>query len=239
MTLAARLDILPLPQRELWPALAAVPDHFVLYGGTALALRLAHRASVDFDFFTSETFDAERLLRLPFASDAEVLQRQPDTLTLSVARSAPVKVSFFGGVDFGRVGDPQRTADGILQVASTLDLFATKLKVLLQRVQLRDYQDLAAILRMGLALRDGLGAAATLFGKSFPPTEAAKALVYFQGDAANVPAEDQDVLSKAVADWDCTLASITKRSSVRPRRPQSGISAQTTLAQNDHGCPVV
>ena len=211
MTLAARLDILPLSQRELWPALAAVPDHFVLYGGTALALRLAHRASVDFDFFTSETFDAERLLR-PFAADAEVLQRQPDTLTLSVATSsAPVKVSFFGGIDFGRVGDPQRTADGILQVASTLDLFAAKLKVLLQRVQPRDYQDLAAILRTGLALRDGLGAA-TLFGKSFPPTEAAKALVYFQGDAANVPAKDQDILAKAVADWDCTLASVTKRS---------------------------
>ena len=215
MTLAARLDILPLAQRELWPALAGVPDHFVLYGGTALALRLAHRASVDFDFFTSETFDAERLLRLPFAADAEVLQRQPDTLTLSVATSsAPVKVSFFGGIDFGRVGDPQRTADGILQVASTLDLFAAKLKVLLQRVQPRDYQDLAAILRTGLALRDGLGAAATLFGKSFPPTEAAKALVYFQGDAANVPAKDQDILAKAVADWDCTLASVTKRSSV-------------------------
>jgi len=35
--------------------LAGVPPHFILYGGTALALRLGHRESVDFDFFSSET----------------------------------------------------------------------------------------------------------------------------------------------------------------------------------------
>ena len=212
MTLRPRLDTLPPPQRELWPALADVPANFVLYGGTGLALRLAHRASVDFDFFASEPLDSERLLRLPFAKSADVLQRQPDTLTLSVTTSAPVKLSFFGGIDFGRVGEPERTADGVIQVASTLDLFATKLKVLLQRVQVRDYQDLAAILRAGLTLRDGLGAAATLFGRTFPPVDAAKALTYFHGDAAKLPAEDRSVLAEAVADWDCTLASIPRMS---------------------------
>ena len=37
--------------RALWPDLAEVPHSFVLYGGTALALRLGHRISEDFDFF--------------------------------------------------------------------------------------------------------------------------------------------------------------------------------------------
>ena len=199
MTFRPRLDVLQEPQRELWPALADVPAEFALYGGTALALRLAHRASVDFDFFTSKPLDSERLLRLPFAKNADVLQRQPDTLTLSVATSGPVKVSFFGGIDFGRVGEPDHTVDGVATVASTLDLFATKLKALLQRVQVRDYQDLAAILRTGFTLRNGLGAAATLFGKTFPPVEAVKALGYFEGDAAKLAAEDRDVLTKAAA----------------------------------------
>ena len=49
MTMAARLDVLPRAQRVLWPSLAQLSDTFVLYGGTALALRLGHRASVDFD----------------------------------------------------------------------------------------------------------------------------------------------------------------------------------------------
>jgi hypothetical protein len=35
-----RLDILPPAQRRLWDELAAVPAEFVLYGGTAIALRL-------------------------------------------------------------------------------------------------------------------------------------------------------------------------------------------------------
>jgi hypothetical protein len=48
---APRLDIVPPPQRRLWDELAAVPAAFVLYGGTAVALQLGHRTSVDFDFF--------------------------------------------------------------------------------------------------------------------------------------------------------------------------------------------
>lgn len=35
-----RLDILPPAQLRLWPELARTPGHFVLYGGTAIALHL-------------------------------------------------------------------------------------------------------------------------------------------------------------------------------------------------------
>jgi len=45
------LDVLPAAQRRLWGELAAVPEGFVLYGGTALALHLGHRKSLAFDFF--------------------------------------------------------------------------------------------------------------------------------------------------------------------------------------------
>ena len=38
-----RLDALPPPQRRLWTELRATPRRFVLYGGTAIALRLAPR----------------------------------------------------------------------------------------------------------------------------------------------------------------------------------------------------
>ena len=61
MAFRPRLDVLSAAQRRLWPALADVPEPFVLYGGTALALRLAHRTSVDFDFFAAEPLDADKL----------------------------------------------------------------------------------------------------------------------------------------------------------------------------------
>ena len=70
-----RLDILPAPQLALWTELDAVPAHFTLYGGTALALRLGHRQSVDFDFFSGVPFDPDALARaIPFLAGAERVQ---------------------------------------------------------------------------------------------------------------------------------------------------------------------
>ena len=214
MTFKPRLDILPDEQRALWPALARVPESFVLYGGTALALRLGHRTSVDFDFFSSEPLDFETLFALPFVRDAEVLQREPASLTVSVPRGksrVPVKVSFFGNLGMGRVGYPQRTDDGVVWVAAVLDLFATKLKVLLQRIATRDYEDIAAILRSGISLEDGLGAAVALYGPQFPPMDAVKTLAWYEvEDARNVDAATRNLLSRTAADWRCAVSEIAK-----------------------------
>ena len=62
-----KLEILPESQRRLWPELVDVPKSFTLYGGTAIALRLGHRQSVDFDFFGSEAFDPDERRARPMA----------------------------------------------------------------------------------------------------------------------------------------------------------------------------
>ena len=210
-----RLDILPNAQQEVWPSLGRLGDAFVLYGGTGLALRLGHRTSADFDFFSPEPLDDERLFGLPLLDNAETLQRSPDTLTVSVPTQTGdrVKVSFFGSVDVGRVGRPDQTEDGVVWVASLADLFASKLKVLLQRVSARDYADIAAILTTGIPLADGLGAARTLFGREFPPIEAVKALGYFgEGDAVNVAETTRAVLRRHTGAWDGSVSRIAKAS---------------------------
>src|SRR6185436_2752375 len=92
-----QLRILPAAQRRLWPELRQVPPHFVLYGGTAVGLWLGHRQSLDFDFFSSESFVPEKLLAdIPFLAGSVLLQSEPNTLTLMLERDGPVKVSFFG-----------------------------------------------------------------------------------------------------------------------------------------------
>jgi hypothetical protein len=99
-----RLEVLPPPQRRLWPELGAIPPRFALYGGTGLAVRLGHRDSVDFDFFSKEPFDARALARdIPFLDGAERLQVGENTLTCRVERDGAVLVSFFGGLGFGQV----------------------------------------------------------------------------------------------------------------------------------------
>jgi Nucleotidyl transferase AbiEii toxin, Type IV TA system len=70
-----RLDILPLPQRRLWDEFAGIPPEFVLYGGTAIALHLGHRESVDFDFFGSRSFDPAKAYVCGAVPDLNALKR--------------------------------------------------------------------------------------------------------------------------------------------------------------------
>ncbi|NKR04605.1 nucleotidyl transferase AbiEii/AbiGii toxin family protein, partial len=110
-------------QRAMLPALTPAREiGLTLYGGTAAALQLGHRQSVDFDFFTAKPLDeAELVAALPFLKDARLVQQGPDTLTVAVsplgADKPPVKLSFFGNLHFGRVGEPKLTKNGELLVA--------------------------------------------------------------------------------------------------------------------------
>jgi hypothetical protein len=195
-----RLDILPPEQRTLWPELRDVPPEFVLYGGTALALRLGHRISVDFDFFSSEPFQvAELEKKLPFFDKPEVLQRKDNTLTFTVHRARPIKLSFFGGISFGRIGEPERTEDGVLAVASLLDLAGTKASVVQMRAEVKDYRDVLALLKAGLPLEKLLAAGRALYGDQFNPMISLKALSYFgDGDLSQLSAAEKKTLTTTV-----------------------------------------
>lgn len=208
MPFQPRLDILPTCQRALWPELAALSKlGLVLYEGTAIALRLGHRVSVDFDFFTDEGIRRDHLISLfPRLGHSKVLTEEGNSITFLVSLDLPepglVKVSFFGGLSFGRVGIPERTADGTLLVASMLDLMATKLKVILQRAEVKDYQDIAAMIRSGVSLSAGLGAASCLFGTTFQPAESLKALAFFgDGDLAFLKPREKNTLLQAIRDF--------------------------------------
>src|ERR1700761_8729453 len=163
-----KTGILPKAQQEIWPLLApAAKASFVLYRGTAVALYLGHRVSIDFDFFRAEPLtktDVET--SFAFVRDARTIQEDKNTLVLLAQMpSGPVKVSFFGGIEIGRINQPLRTSDDILLVASLEDLLATKLKAILDRAESKDYRDIAMILSSGVSLERGLGAFAKMYGK--------------------------------------------------------------------------
>lgn len=180
------LEILAKPQRRFWEELApSLPRHWVLYGGTAVALRYGHRKSVDFDFFSDKPLREKQLrAALPLLDGATVLERAPRTLVVSLrVGQGPIKLSFFGGLKFGRVSVPERFADGPW-IASPLDLLATKLKTLHDRIEARDYQDIEILMRKGdLVLDQGIAAARALYGATLNPLDTAKAVGWFkEGD---------------------------------------------------------
>jgi hypothetical protein len=203
-TFKPRLDIFPPAQRRLWSELDATPDHFTLYGGTALALRLGHRESVDFDFFPHAPFDPEALAsELPYLAGAERVQVAGHTLTCRVERGGPVLVSFFGNLGLGETA-PREDAEGSkVHVASLLDIAGTKAAVVQKRAQARDYLDIDALIRHGIDLPHVLAAGGVVYGRDFNPLITLKALSYFD-DVPALPAEVRERLRAAVAAVDPT-----------------------------------
>ena len=199
VSFAPNLSILPPPQLLLWPELDCTPDHFTLYGGTALAVRLGHRVSVDFDFFSSRPFDPDRLAgALAYLQDAERVQVDSNTLTCRVDRGGPVLVSFFGGLGLGQVAARERATSRTFHVASLLDLAGTKVAVVQKRAEMKDYLDIDALLQHGVDLPTMLAAGGVVYGRSFNPLITLKALSYFN-DVPKLPPEVRSRLLAAVA----------------------------------------
>ena len=205
MIFLPRLDILPEPQLRLWRELSATPAPFVLYGGTAIALLLGHRNSVDFDFFGDQPLDPERLaLGIPYLSDAVVTQRAPNTLSCVVDRGGPVKLSFFGVPRLPRLRAPFIASDNGLRVASLLDLFGAKAAVIQLRAEAKDYWDIDALLRDGrVDLPMALAGAQAMYGATFNPQVTLKALSYFDDGALSaLPKKLKSRLARAVSTVD-------------------------------------
>lgn len=194
------LEILPPAQRTLWDEWTAPLPGFVLYGGTALALRLGHRSSEDFDFFSNTSFRPDDLERsFPFLAGSIRLQSSPNTLVCRVDRGGPVKVSFFGGLPLRRVQNPETVPGHGVRLASLLDLAATKVKVVQDRAEVKDYVDVDRLLLENIDLSLALAAGRAVYGPVFNPLLSLKALCYFaDGDLATLPPATRSRLTAAV-----------------------------------------
>lgn len=199
-TFSPRLEILPAAQRKLWPELAETPAEFTLYGGTAIALRLAHRQSADFDFFSLESFEPGTLLqKIPYLKSASLRQAAPNTLSVNVDRGGPVQLSYFGGLGIGQVAPAEHVEGPEFKVASLIDLAGMKIAVLPQRIALRDYLDIHALLTKGdIPLPEMLAAAGIVYGAQFNALVSLKAITYHKDfTPAQLPKNVRDDLLEA------------------------------------------
>jgi hypothetical protein len=199
-----QIGVLPPAQRALWHALAGRLPGWILYGGTALALRLGHRQSIDFDFFRFDSFDPMALQAgCPPLIGATVLQRCENTLTLLVDHGAPVQVSFFGVPRLGQVLAPDTASDTGTPIASLLDLAGTKAATVQVRAEAKDYLDLDALIGHDVGLEWACAAALAIYGPGAHPLGTLKALSYFgDGNLATVPGEVRDRLAAAARQVD-------------------------------------
>ena len=181
--LIPNLNILPERQKLLWSRLKPTPKDFILYGGTALALRLGHRESVDFDFFSCRSFQPLQLLKaIAYLKDQTVTQQSTDTLSCEIeTEKGDVKISFFGGLSLRQIESPDTVASNEIAVASLKDLFGMKCAPVPQRNETKDYLDIHALINQAkITLSEGLAAASAIYGRQYNPVLTLQALSYFE-----------------------------------------------------------
>lgn len=156
MTLPDQLaKVLPRATRRAWERIVPlVPQSAYLVGGTALAVHLHHRESRDLDFFLQFPEDFPSLAEeLGLAGNFVATTIEDNTLN-GVLDDAKIQ---FLVADTQRILEPTITVAG-LRVAGMGDLLATKLMVISDRGELRDYFDIMTIeTEAGRLTEEGLG----------------------------------------------------------------------------------
>ena len=167
-------EILSANQLNILKKLNFLPSGMYLAGGTALALQLGHRTSLDLDFYTKSHFDGNALLgqfRKKF-SRVTISRNLKDTLIVDIEGVS--FSAFYYQYDLLKPTSLYTT----IQVASVEDIAAMKMTAVSMRGKSRDFIDVYYLLRK-FSLKEIL--AFTL--KKYPMYQSMailKGLIYFE-----------------------------------------------------------
>lgn len=165
---------------------------FYLAGGTAVALWLGHRESIDLDFFSAQNINTLRL-RQQLSSCGTFLLDEESAGTLHGTLDG-VKVSF---LEYPYpLLQPHANYDGI-NIADLQDLACMKLEAIASRGKKRDFIDVHALTQRGNSLQIMVSWFEQKYqGLQYNLAHLIKSLVYFQ-DAENDPMP----VMRQPADW--------------------------------------
>ena len=141
-------EFMDADMRQVWKAMTPLPNDLRLYGGTALALYLNHRASVDFDFATPGMVDLD-IVEEPgvkrWIGRAQVSggPGMVDAYIKGATRTITVTFLECGYFIPMPRHNPVLAANGVM-VADPRDIIAAKYRAIIERGAIYDYQDAAA-----------------------------------------------------------------------------------------------
>lgn len=169
--------VLTTQQIELLPLIKEFAKEFYLVGGTAVALHIGHRRSIDFDLFTNRDIKRRRIKRLieqHHLPTTDILYEASDQLHIVVNS---VKMTFF---QFPHQIEYPIDFEGIIRVPTLLDLAAMKAYALGGRAKWKDYVDLYFLLKDHFGLKDISHQAKAIFGSFFNEKLFREQLSYFK-----------------------------------------------------------
>lgn len=168
-------EILNDRQTELLPLMAQFRREYYLVGGTAIALYIGHRRSIDFDLFKPSAINHKRNLDKISATSFNhiVTRRVTEQMNLIVN---DVKVTFF---QYPFPVEPTAKFETYFRIPSLLQLAAMKAYALGRRSKWKDYVDLYFLLSDHFTITDITDCATQLFGELFSEKMFRSQLCYF------------------------------------------------------------
>lgn len=168
-------EILTTEQVALLPLVASFSKTFGLVGGTAIALHLGHRESIDFDLFTHEPFDTAKIKRKIKTHHTIDRVIRDETGQFTIIANG-VHMTFFHypyPISFDVVCNDN------IHVPDLLTLGAMKLFALGRRAKWKDYVDLYFILKDHHTLNEIVQKSIAVFDLEFNEKIVREQLSYF------------------------------------------------------------
>lgn len=169
-------EILTEEQVDLLPLLKLFSKDFGLVGGTAVALYLGHRRSIDFDLFSLKEFDNLKIRRkiLRFKKIFNVIRDEIGQYTIVIKG---VRFTFFH-YPFKIVFS--KKFNDFIKLPDLLTLAAMKAHALGRRAKWKDYVDLYFVIKYHYNLKEIIKKAEKIFGNEFNEKIFRTQLAYFK-----------------------------------------------------------
>lgn len=169
-------EVLDKNQIELLPLLESFSSQFGLVGGTAIALHIGHRRSVDFDLFSKEEFDSRKVREkiIEFGEIEQVIRDEKDQYTVVVEGVGLTFLYYPYDIDF------TKKFDDIIKLPDLLILAAMKAHALGRRAKWKDYVDLYFVMKDHHSFEEVVKKAEEIFGSEFNEKLFRSQLAYFE-----------------------------------------------------------
>lgn len=177
-------NILNKNQTQLLPLIEKFSNQFYLVGGTAIALHLGHRRSIDFDLFSYTSFDNQKILKTTkqLWPIQDLFLDSQDELTIVLNK---VKITWY---NYPFKINCSSNLQNIIKLPNLVTLAAMKAYALGRRAKWKDYVDLYFIFQEH-SLKEVVKTAKKIFKNEFNQKLFREQLAYHQDIDYSEPIE--------------------------------------------------
>ena len=169
------LNILSKEQKNLLPTLSLFKKEYYLVGGTAIALHIGHRESIDFDLFKEKNIRKKDIYTKLNSIDYKVSFADFNQINMI---SSGVKITFFS---FPYKISCNCKFENFFKMPDLLTLAAMKAFAIGRRAKWKDYVDLYFILKFHYTFKEIANKAKEIFKEEFIEKQFIAQLGYFEG----------------------------------------------------------